>query len=406
MTDPTSRFCAPRGRDRDGFPTSSPGMPFVRILFVDTGDAESLATWSGSTSSILEQFRLKHDVVLLHKLNKLIKYIYLPYVIECKIRHLRFQIDRHAIVARNYALQVERAYKYCKPDIVFSVSTIPLAYLSTNIPSATWTDAIMQDMIDFYWPSTTYHRRSLDAGIRLDKIALRKNFASIFSSAWAADGARKVAPETSDRIHVVPFGANSFANPPTKGSKALPENPAAPINFLFVGADWKRKGGQDTIDTVSLLRSQGHNVHLSIVGARPLPDGSCPEFIHQLGFLRRDTGDENEMLRRLYREAHFLILPTHAECAGIVFAEAASYGLPVISRDVGGVGSMVARNVNSVLIEQYDGPEVIANALRPILLDKECYRAMSAASLQLFSDRLNWEVAVAKVARILESATR
>jgi glycosyltransferase involved in cell wall biosynthesis len=378
----------------------------VRILFVDSGDAESVATWSGTTNSILEQLRLKHDVVLLHKLNKWMKYVYAPYVLQCKIRGLKFQIDRHAMVARNYASQVEEAYKYCKPDIVFSVSAIPLAHLPADIPCAMWTDAVMQDMIDFYWPSTAYHWRSLDAGKRLDKLALRKNFASIFSSKWAADGARKVAPESSNRIHIVPFGANSVANPPPQGPRALPGDSAAPINFLFVGVDWKRKGGQDSVDALRILRSKGHNVRLSIVGARPLSDGVDSEFVRQFGFLDRHIDDEGKLLLRLYKDAHFFILPTHAECAGIALAEAASFGLPIISRNVGGVISTVERNVNSILIEREEGPEVLAQSIRPLLFDKDRYRAMSEASLHLFADRLNWKTAVAKVTDILEKATR
>lgn len=376
----------------------------MKILFVDLDDAESAMTFSGTTSRMLERFRLKHDVILLHNLNKTVKYLYAPYVLECKLRGLRHQLDRHAMVARNYAFQVERAYKGCRPDIVFSASTIPLAYLRADIPSASWCDAVMPDMIDFYWPSTAYHRRSLVAGVGLDQLALRKNVASIFSSEWAADGARKLDPESSARIHVVPFGANVIANPPAEEAKALPSDPTKPVNFLFVGADWKRKGGQDGIDALKLLRSKGHNVRLSIVGATPLSPGLHSDFVSQFGFLRRDVDVENEILLRLYKDAHFFLLPTHAECSGIVFAEAASYGLPIIARDVGGVSSMAERNFNSVLIGQSDGPVALAEAIRSLLADPERYRAMSGASLKVFAQRLNWDVAVDRVGDILENA--
>ena len=376
----------------------------MKILFVDLDDAESAITFSGATSRILERLRLKHDIILLHKLNKAVKYVYAPYVLECKLRGLRHQLDRHALVARNYAFQVEKAYKHCRPDLVFSASTIPLAHLPAVIPSASWCDAVMPDMIDFYWPSAAYHRRSLVAGISLDKLALRKNVASIFSSGWAADGARKLDPEFAGRIHMVPFGANIIANPPAEGAKALPDDPTRPINFLFVGADWKRKGGQDSIDALKLLRSRGHNVRLSIVGATPLSGGLYSDFIRQFGFLRRDVDVENEILLRLYKEAHFFLLPTHAECSGIVFAEAASYGLPVIARDVGGVSSMAERNFNSILIGRNDGPGALAEAIRPLLTDLGRYRAMSEASLMVFARRLNWDVAVDRVSNILENA--
>jgi glycosyltransferase involved in cell wall biosynthesis len=362
--------------------------------------------WSGITSKVLEQFRLRHDVILLHNLSKWVKYLYAPYIFECKLRRLRFQLDRHPLVARHYATQVKKAHDIVRPDIVFSVSTIPLAYLPPTIRTAFWTDAIMHDMIDFYWSSALFHRRTLEQGMRLDELALRNVGTSFYASEWAAEGARKFAPGSSERIFSVPFGANNIADLPRKAPRNLPSDIGAPIHFLFVGGDWNRKGGPDCVEAVNILRSLGHNVHLSVAGARPHPEDSCPDFIHQYGFLRRNNDKENATLQRLYEEAHFFILPSHAECAGIVFAEAASYGLPVIGRDVGGVGSMVVRDLNGILIGADDGPMALAEAVRPLLSDAERYRAMSAASLRLFADRLNWKTAVDRVTDILENSSR
>ena len=378
----------------------------MRILFVEIEDAESAATWSGTTFSILEQFRRKHEIVLLHKLRKCSKLLYTPYALECKLRGLQFQLDRHPMVARSYAAQVEREYKRCSPDLVFSTSTIPIGYLPSRIPTATWTDAVMPDMVDFYWPSETYHPRTLSAGINLDQMAVRKNCVSFFSSNWAADGARRLAPESRERIHVVPYGANTVADPPLLEPKTLPNDAREPINFLFVGSDWVRKGGQASVDTVQMLRAKGHNVRLFVVGATPLDTQQCSDFIFQFGFLSRESDSENQTLKRLYREAHFFLMPTHAECSAIVFAEAASYGLPVIARDVGGVGSMVDKNRNSILVGRTDGPETIAQLVRRLLFDKQQYSAMSLASLRLFDNRLNWASAFCHVNGVLEKLAR
>ena len=377
----------------------------MRILFVDTSDAEFAFTWSGTTSRVLEQLRLKHDVILLHRLSKWMKCLYVPYVLECKRRHLQFQLDRHEWVARQYANQVRKAYASYHPDIVFSVSTIPLAYLPAEIPTATWTDAIMPDMVEFYWSSQNFHRRSLEAGIQLDKLALRRNKASIFSSEWAAESARRFVPDSLDRIFCVCFGANTVADPPLNGPKLLMAAPQVPIRFIFVGGDWTRKGGQDAVDALKILRSDGYNIHLSIIGTRPFSDGFDSDFVHQYGFLRRDVEDERAQHQRLYRESHFFILPTHAECSPIVLAEAASYGLPVITRDVGGISSMVTHGLNGILINHNDGPQALAEAIRPLLTDAERYRAMSASALEIFAERLNWKTAVDQVGKILENVS-
>jgi glycosyltransferase involved in cell wall biosynthesis len=376
----------------------------MKILFVDVFDAESALTWSGTPSRILERLRRSEEVILCHKLSRIIRYLYMPYILECKLRGLHYrQADRHRLVARHYAYQVRKAYELHKPDLVFSVGTpFALAYLPAEIPTAFWGDALMNQLVDFYWPSANIHKRIVEAGEQLDKLALQKSKAALFSSEWAAKAARRFVPESSDRIFFVPFGANTISDPPLKGPKSLPVDPSQTVNFLFVGFDWNRKGGQDAVDALNILRSEGYNVRLSIVGASPLSDGVHSDFIHQYGFLRRDVEAEKKKLQHLNEEAHFFIMPTHAECSPIVFAEAASYALPVIARDVGGVSSMVDRNLNGILIDHDDKPKDLADAIRPLLSDPERYRAMSAASLDLFTRRLNWETAVAQVIKIFE----
>jgi glycosyltransferase involved in cell wall biosynthesis len=379
----------------------------MKILFVDVLDAESVLRWSGIPAKILEQLRMSEEVTLCHKLSRIIRWIYLPYVAECKLRGLHYHMDRQRLIARHYAYQVRKAYELHKPDLVFSAGTpFALAYLPANIPTAFWADALMDQLVDFYYPSATLHKRTVEAGEVLDKLALRKSRASIFASEWAASAARRFVPEASDRIFFVPFGANTVSKPAPKGPKSLPIDPSQTINFLFVGENWDRKGGQDAVDALSILRSEGYNVRLSIVGASPLIGSLHSDFIHQYGFLRRDVEAENKRLQQLNEQAHFFIMPTHAECAGIVFAEAASYGLPVVARDVGGTSSMVERNLNAILIGHDDRPNDLADAIRPLLSDPERYRAMSGTSLELFTRRLNWTNAVGQAIRIFEHALK
>lgn len=41
-----------------------------------------------------------------------------------------------------------------------------------------------------------------------------------------------------------------------------------------------------------------------------------------------------------------LMLPTRAECAGIVFNEASAFGVPVLATDTGGIADYVKNNIN------------------------------------------------------------
>ena len=63
---------------------------------------------------------------------------------------------------------------------------------------------------------------------------------------------------------------------------------------------------------------------------------------------------------------------------------------------------MVDRNRNGVLIGRDDKAKDLADSIRPLLSDRGRYLAMSVASLELFTRRLNWENAVSQVTKILE----
>jgi glycosyltransferase involved in cell wall biosynthesis len=67
---------------------------------------------------------------------------------------------------------------------------------------------------------------------------------------------------------------------------------------------------------------------------------------------------------------------------------------------------MVDRNLNAILIGHDDKPNDLADAIRPLLSDSERYRAMSAASLELFTRRLNWANAVDQAIKIFEDVLK
>jgi glycosyltransferase involved in cell wall biosynthesis len=108
-------------------------------------------------------------------------------------------------------------------------------------------------------------------------------------------------------------------------------------------------------------------------------------------------------LDRLYENAHAFILPSRAECSAIVFAEAASYGLPIISRNVGGISSMVADGENCILVGPEDSSPALQRAIKSVLDDPGKYASMSRASLDLYKARLNWSKCCARVLDIIES---
>ena len=61
-------------------------------------------------------------------------------------------------------------------------------------------------------------------------------------------------------------------------------------------------------------------------------------------YLSKKNKNELKILKKLYENAHYFILLSKAEALGLVFLEAASFGLPIITSDTGGIKSVVRNN--------------------------------------------------------------
>lgn len=54
-------------------------------------------------------------------------------------------------------------------------------------------------------------------------------------------------------------------------------------------------------------------------------------FIKFIGYLDKNNSEEYKKYIYLYQECNAFILPTRAECAGLVFAEANAFGMPIFA---------------------------------------------------------------------------
>ncbi|HRQ86246.1 MAG TPA: glycosyltransferase, partial [Flavobacteriales bacterium] len=70
------------------------------------------------------------------------------------------------------------------------------------------------------------------------------------------------------------------------------------------------------------------------------PEFNDPDLVRE-GFLNKNLPADMARLEHHLRTADFLILPTRFEAYGIVFCEAAAYGLPALASRTGGVPTIV-----------------------------------------------------------------
>jgi len=208
-------------------------------------------------------------------------------------------------------------------------------------------------------------------------------------SEWAADALRRRGVEES-RIHVLPPGVDVEYWKPEAERNALDEaSPDRPLRLLFVGGDFRRKGGELLLE---VMRSPlGERLQLDIVTREEVP--STPNVtVHRLN-------PNTPELRALYQRADLFILPSLAECFGIATIEAMATGLPVVVSDRGASREIVEHGRSGWLIEPT--AQDLADRLSAILSNLSGLQGMGAQARATAVAHFNGVTNDARVADLL-----
>ena len=201
---------------------------------------------------------------------------------------------------------------------------------------------------------------------------------------WAKDSLVADYGIEADKVTVIPPGVDmekwAF------GSEKANATPAdsGPTRLLFVGADFKRKGGEYL--TAAFRENLNRNCELDIVTR----DMDAARELANIEGLRVHTGltANHPNLRELYARADLFVFPTLGDCLPIAVMEAMAAGLPVIATRVGALREEVEHGVNGLVIPPRDA-QAIAEAARMLTQDAAKRRAMSAASREMAEQRFD-----------------
>lgn len=382
-------------------------MGALRIGYVTTGSASDIGNWSGLVLHMRKALEAQgHHVEVIDELR---------FAVPLKTRLMGwaarglggkiYGYDRDVPLARSFARAAEARLASAELDCVVAPRSYPLAMMNTSLPMATWGDATFHCLRTLYPGFGQIAKTSVRQGDHLEAQALKRCSLLAYASHWAAEDAVQHYKAEPARVHVVPFGANCPAAFPNvqMAREAIAARPKDVIRLLFVGVDWERKGGPFALRILKELHRRSVPAELWIAGCSPFA-GPPPKGVNCLGFLSKANSVEAQKLHHCFLSSHAFVLPTAAECFGIVFAEAASYALPSLAPRVGGVADAVRAGENGVLFEPEADEAAYADVLERWFRDRTLYQEQALNAWHCSRKTLNWDSAGRHFSMLLEEA--
>lgn len=209
---------------------------------------------------------------------------------------------------------------------------------------------------------------------------------------WAADSLVSDYGIAPQRIHVIPPGVDLDLFHPA--SRRAPDGP---VRVLFVGGDFRRKGGNDLLTAMTMVDA----AEIDIVTADPqiqVPDGvTCR--------IHRGLAPQSDELLRLYANADMFALPSRSDCLPQALAEAAASGLPIVTTRVGAMTEIVADGTNGLVVEPGQ-PHAIAAALRTLTMNPELRARFGVESRRVAVESHDANHNNGEIFKLLDAAAR
>ncbi len=168
-----------------------------------------------------------------------------------------------------------------------------------------------------------------------------------------------------------------LTNYPAPEMKAV--NADRPLQVLFVGGDFARKGGDLLLDVYNRSLRGVCELHL-VTGAEIAPaDG-----VH----VYRGLKPHSEELLKLYRECDVFVLPTRGDCLAVVLGEAMASCMPIVTTGVGAHAEAVVEGESGYVID-VDDADALSKRLRELAGNRQLVARMGQRSRQIGEERFD-----------------
>lgn len=373
----------------------------MKISYVTIGNASNIHSWSGLEyfiSKTLENYvgevSYIGDLKVKNKLGLRQKQIFYRLIGQ------RYDAVRNLHFANECSKQIQPLIS-TDTDVVFSPGSVATSLLNIPQHKVIYSDATFAGLLNFYVKDLC--SATIRKGHYLEQKALESASLAIYSSEYAAKSAIENYDVDPQKVKVVPFGANINREYSLEEIEAIIDaRSKRDCELLFLGVDWKRKGGELAVKVAKKLNMMGVKTRLHLVGLKKIPPGPLPDYVINHGFLSKSSAIEEEKIIKLMSKCHFLLLPTRAEAYGLAFCEANSMGLPAVATNVGGIPTIIKDHVNGMTFSLEEDESEYATFIASVFTNPSDYKKLALSSYNEYEKRLNWKVAGKSIARLLE----
>lgn len=168
--------------------------------------------------------------------------------------------------------------------------------------------------------------------------------------------------------------------------------------LLFVGRDFRRKGGDQVVAAFRLLKRGFPSLELYIAGGidqRQIGNFSGSEDIHCMGDLNPIQ------LAHLFEACDVFVMPSRFEPYGLVFNEAALFGLPCIGRNDFEMPYLIDEGNTGFLVRS-DDPSELAELMKRALSEKDVASNAWDYRRTALQER-TWEAVASRIVSVIDS---
>lgn len=373
-----------------------------KLNFIVDWGGDKINAWSGTRYSIFCALQKYFDVNELQTSNE---YKTLPHTLYGRIRN-RLKYEYHRLVDRfirpDNKEDFDLARIFCNRKYYKNIKGLVFQFEEILSDTRNRNTVIYQDFCAEYLEEMKHNNPEIlaksgfgyyssEAISQRYRMQLKyfDNCAAIFCMGkWLADYMSAKHPEWKSKIYHVGGGVN------LDQSKIDPNPNKTHNKILYVGRDYRLKGGIDTIEAFKKLKAKRPDLELHFCGPKRNPVEGELDGYYYYGNASRET------LQRLMNDCDLFCMPSYMEGYGIAIIESLSFGLPCIGRNVYEMPYLIQIGETGELVETNSIDE-LADKIETVL-SNPAYAENVQSKREFYVKEYSWDTVAKRMADVIK----